>query len=38
MGDGRVFYTAFGHFIEVWSKEWFRKHLAGGIAWAMKML
>ncbi|MBO3769028.1 MAG: ThuA domain-containing protein [Candidatus Brockarchaeota archaeon] len=37
-GRGRVFYTAFGHFPETWCEEWFRKHLAGGIAWAMGIL
>jgi len=37
-GRGRVFYTAFGHFPEVWAEEWFRKHLAGGISWAMRIL
>jgi type 1 glutamine amidotransferase len=37
-GRGRVFYTAFGHFPEVWTEEWFRKHLAGGISWAMRIL
>ncbi|MEM1548664.1 MAG: ThuA domain-containing protein [Thermoproteota archaeon] len=37
-GRGRVFYTAFGHFQETWGEEWFRKHLAGGIAWVMRVL
>ncbi|MDW8034228.1 MAG: ThuA domain-containing protein [Nitrososphaerota archaeon] len=37
-GKGRVFYTAFGHFPEIWVEEWFKKHLAGGIAWAIKIL
>lgn len=37
-GEGRVFYTAFGHFQETWGEEWFRKHLLGGILWAMKIL
>lgn len=37
-GEGRVFYTAFGHFQEIWGEEWFRKHLLGGILWAMKAL
>jgi len=35
-GKGRVFYTAFGHFKEVWGEEWFQKHLLGGILWAMR--
>jgi len=34
-GSGRVFYTAFGHFIRLWRTEWFQKHLLGGILWAM---
>lgn len=37
-GQGRVFYTAFGHFQEIWGEEWLRKHLLGGILWAMKIL
>jgi len=37
-GEGRVFYTAFGHFQEIWGEEWFKKHLLGGILWAMKVL
>lgn len=36
-GEGRVFYTAFGHFKELWREGWFRKHLLGGILWAMKL-
>lgn len=35
-GKGRVFYTAFGHFKELWNEEWFKKHLLGGILWVMK--
>ena len=34
-GEGRVFYTAFGHFREIWAEGWFRTHLARGIEWAM---
>lgn len=37
-GRGRVFYTAFGHFKELWNEEWFKKHLLGGILWSMKLL
>jgi len=37
-GKGRVFYTAFGHFKELWKEEWFRKHLLNGILWAMKLV
>lgn len=33
-GDGRVFYTAFGHFPELWGEKWFRHHILGGILWA----
>jgi type 1 glutamine amidotransferase len=36
-GEGRVFYTAFGHFPELWSEKWFRFHLLGGISWAMRL-
>ena len=34
-GQGRVFYTALGHRPEVWADERFRRHLLGGILWAM---
>jgi len=34
-GRGRVFYTGFGHFKELWKENWFRIHLARGIQWAM---
>ena len=37
-GDGRVFYTGFGHFIELWNESWFRTHLLKGILWAMKII
>ncbi|MCX8171571.1 MAG: ThuA domain-containing protein [Candidatus Bathyarchaeota archaeon] len=36
-GEGRVFYTAFGHFKEIWSEKWFQIHLLNGILWAMKV-
>jgi len=36
-GKGRVFYTGFGHFKEIWMEEWLRKHLLNGILWAMKL-
>jgi len=35
-GEGRVFYTGFGHFPQLWREEWFQKHLLGGVQWAMK--
>ena len=35
-GQGRVFYTAIGHRIEVWNSEWFQQHIAGAIAWALR--
>ena len=35
-GKGRVFYTAFGHFKELWNEKWFRIHLLNGILWTMK--
>jgi len=34
-GGGRVFYTALGHGPDVWADERFRRHLLGGILWAM---
>ncbi len=34
-GKGRVFYTALGHPKEIWQDERLRKHLLGGILWAM---
>jgi len=37
-GDGRVFYTGFGHFIELWNESWFQTHLLNGILWAMKSI
>lgn len=36
-GKGRVFYTGFGHFPDLWGEEWFRKHLLGGILWVMNL-
>ena len=37
-GKARVFYTGFGHFIELWHEEWFQKHLLNGILWAMRQM
>ncbi len=37
-GEGRVFYTGFGHFKELWNEAWFQKHLLQGILWTMKLL
>jgi hypothetical protein len=34
-GKGRVFYTAFGHRDDVIQAEWYKKHLLGGIRWAL---
>jgi type 1 glutamine amidotransferase len=36
-GNGRVFYTAFGHFQEIWHTEWFPKYLLNGILWSMNL-
>ena len=36
VGDGRVFYTAFGHQKKVWQDEKFQQHLLAGIKWALK--
>lgn len=35
-GKGRVFYTALGHREDVIQSESFKKHLLGGILWALK--
>jgi len=34
-GKGRVFYTAFGHRGDVWENETVRRHMLGGIRWAL---
>lgn len=34
-GKGRVFYTALGHREDVLEAEWYRKHLLGGVLWAL---
>lgn len=34
-GEGRVFYTAFGHREETWRSVWFRAHLGGAIAFLL---
>ena len=34
-GKGRVFYTAFGHRDDVIEADWYKKHLLGGIRWAL---
>ena len=33
-GDGRVIYTALGHFDELWDQPWFLDHVLGCIKWA----
>ena len=35
-GDGRVFYTALGHRIDVWQSDWFANHLLGAMSWALR--
>ena len=35
-GQGRVFYTSFGHQKAVWKDERFQEHLLGGMKWALK--
>ncbi len=35
-GEGRVFYTAFGHFPEVWKSRMFEEHLFNGLLWSMR--
>ncbi|MCC6442732.1 MAG: ThuA domain-containing protein [Armatimonadetes bacterium] len=34
-GKGRVFYTSLGHIDDVWRNPLYRKHLIGGIKWAL---
>ena len=34
-GKGRVFYTALGHREDVLEADWYRKHLLGGVLWAL---
>jgi type 1 glutamine amidotransferase len=36
-GRGRVFYTALGDWEETWKDPRYRRHLIGGIRWAMKI-
>ena len=36
-GRGRVFYTALGHNETVWQLPAYQQHLAGGIAWALRL-
>ncbi|MDW8106089.1 MAG: ThuA domain-containing protein [Armatimonadota bacterium] len=36
-GNGRVFYTALGHRLEVWESEAYQRHLLGGILWALRL-
>ena len=35
-GTGRVFYTALGHRVDVWQSEWFERHIAGAMWWALR--
>jgi type 1 glutamine amidotransferase len=37
-GKARVFYTGFGHYLEIWDQEWFQTHILYGILWAMKLI
>jgi type 1 glutamine amidotransferase len=34
-GNGRVFYTALGHFEQVWESPQYQLHILGGIKWAL---
>ena len=34
-GKGRVFYTSLGHREDVLEADWYRRHLLGGIQWAL---
>jgi len=33
-GDGRVIYSALGHWDDLWDEPWFRAHILGCIKWA----
>jgi type 1 glutamine amidotransferase len=35
-GKGRVFYTALGHRADVIAAPWYRKHVLGGVLWALR--
>ena len=35
-GSGRVFYTALGHREDVWTSEWFGRHLSGALQWTLR--
>jgi type 1 glutamine amidotransferase len=34
-GAGRVFYTALGHRIDVWTSPWYQRHIGGALLWAL---
>lgn len=34
-GQGKVFYTTLGHREDVWENELYRKHILGGVKWAL---
>lgn len=36
VGSGRVFYTALGHRPETWRSDAFRRHVVGGVRWALR--
>ncbi|MEM2970992.1 MAG: ThuA domain-containing protein [Candidatus Bathyarchaeia archaeon] len=36
-GKGKVFYTGFGHFMELWREGWFQNHLLNGILWVINL-
>jgi uncharacterized protein len=36
-GRGHVLYTALGHREDVWTSEWFRRHLEGILTWALQI-
>ncbi|HDN17592.1 hypothetical protein B6U74_06245 [Candidatus Bathyarchaeota archaeon ex4484_205] len=35
-GEGKVLYTAFGHFPRLWREEWFQRHLFGALEWLLQ--
>jgi type 1 glutamine amidotransferase len=36
VGKGRVFYTALGHRADVIAAPWYRRHVLGGVRWALR--
>jgi type 1 glutamine amidotransferase len=37
-GEGRVFYTGLGHREDVIESDWYKRHILGGIRWALRII